>query len=348
MPKYEEPFQGEPYIIALGTAGGPRWWACGTENKRCGIGTAIVVDGGFYLVDCGHGIGRRIHEAGLDLADLRGVFITHLHADHIIDLPNLALFGLYELNSRKGDPVRVFGPADRGELPPLSPRAEKMPAYIQPDCPTPGTAKSFELMMNAFATDLNDRIIDSLRPSPFELFAVQDIEIPEGIGYHPNENPTPRMDPFPVFEDERVKVSAILVEHPPVAPAFAFRFDTKRGSVTISGDTTETENVATLAANTDLLLHEAIDFDFIDSLYAGKTDAMSIAARDHHYKSHTSPAGAARVGNQAGARRLALHHLVPGTAAPEVWGDAEHLFEGEFFVPEDLDIIPFNCSKELP
>lgn len=335
----------EDHVVTLGTAGGPRWWARGHASARCGIATAVVVEGGFYLVDCGHGVGRRIHEAGLDFKDLRGIFITHLHSDHTIDLASLALFGLYELGSRAVDPVRIIGPGDRGMLPPLSPRASKMPAYIAPESPTPGTAETFATLMKAFATDLNDRIIDSLRPSPHDLFTATDIEIPLDIGYHPNENPTPTMDPFVIYSDSHVSVSAILVEHPPVAPAFAFRFDTKEGSVTISGDTAPTPNMATIAQGTGLLLHEAIDFDYIDGLYAGKNDPTSIAARDHHYKSHTSAADAARIASKAGAQRLALHHLVPGTADPLVWDDAKTNFSGEFFLPNDLDVIPFGTQE---
>lgn len=333
------------HVVTLGTAGGPRWWSRGVKTERCGIGTAIVVANGFYLVDCGHGVGRRIHEAGLEFKDLRGVFITHLHSDHTIDLASLALFGLYEMGSRLNDPVPIIGPGDRGMLPPLSPRATVMPAYIAPESPTPGTKETFATLMKAFATDLNDRIIDSLRPSPHDLFVARDIEIPDGIGYHPNDNPTPAMEPFVVHQDSRVTVSAILVEHPPVAPAFAFRFDTAEGSVTISGDTAPNQNTAVLAEGTGLLLHEAIDFDYIDGLYAGKDDATSIAARDHHYKSHTSAADAARIATKAGAQRLALHHLVPGTASPLVWQDARMNFSGEFFVPNDLDIIPFGNQE---
>lgn len=257
----------------------------------------------------------------------------------------MALFGLYELGSRLGDPVPIIGPGDRGMLPPLSPRAEQMPEYIAPESPTPGIRETFATLMKAHATDLNDRIIDSLRPSPHRLFTATDIEIPEGIDYHPNDNPTPAMDPFVIYRDANVTVSAILVEHPPVAPAFAFRFDTSNGSVTISGDTAPTPNMATLAEGTGLLLHEAIDFDYIDGLYAGKDDPTSVAARDHHYKSHTSAADAARIAHKAGAQRLALHHLVPGTADPLVWEDARRNFDGDFFLPNDLDVIPFETQE---
>lgn len=49
-----------PYVITLGTAGGPRWWAAADSGERTGIATAVVVGDAFYLVDCGQGGGRRL------------------------------------------------------------------------------------------------------------------------------------------------------------------------------------------------------------------------------------------------------------------------------------------------
>lgn len=330
---------GQHHVVTLGTAGGPRFWK---DSDRYGISTAVVVSDGFYLVDCGHGVGRQIERAGLSLKDLKGVFVTHLHSDHTVDLNTLGLFGLYELGDRVGRPIPIFGPGDRGTLPPVSPQAVVAPEPLAPEDPTPGTKAMFEKLMKAYATDLNDRIIDSLRPSPLELFDAQDIVIPAETGYHPNDNPTPTIEPFVVYRDETVTVTATLVEHPPIAPAFAFRFDTAQGSVVISGDTTFTQNMVTISKNAGLVLHEAIDFEFIDSLYAHKTDEVSKASREHHYKSHTSPTDAIRVAELAGAKRLALHHLVPGINSEDRWKSFGEDFEGEFYIPNDLDVLPID------
>lgn len=334
-----------PHVVTLGTAGGPRWWAAADSGERTGIATAVVVGEAFYLVDCGQGTGRRLAQAGLDLEDLRALFITHLHSDHVYDLAGLGIFGLYALQQRVSEPVHILGPGNRGELPPVSPRASTVPSPLAPANPTPGTRQMFETLMAAHATDLNDRILDSLKPSPLDVFRADDIQIPAGTGYHPNSNPTPTMLPFEIYRDELVRVTATLVEHPPVAPAFAFRFDTREGSVTISGDTCFTQNLITLAQSTDLLLHEAIDFEWVEQLYGDKTDAASRAARDHHYKSHTSPRDAAKAAEAAGARQLARHHLVPGHAPDRVWEEAAENFSGRFILPRDLDTIPFGSQR---
>ncbi|MFC7403272.1 MBL fold metallo-hydrolase [Citricoccus sp. GCM10030269] len=346
-------------VIALGTAGGPRFWR---TTERSGIATAIVVDDGFYLVDCGQGVGRQVVRAGLDLGQLKGIFITHLHSDHTVDLNGVMLFSLASLQHRRGHPVPIIGPGDRGMLPPVSPRAETVPEPFHPAQPTPGTAAMVQKLMEAHATDINDRVLDALRPSPLEIFRAQDIELPAGVGFHPNENPAPEMEPFEVLRDEAVVVKAVLVRHPPLAPAFAFRFDVRAdsvddagsganesadgGAVVISGDTAYTDNLVRLADGAGLLLHEALDFAFMERQYRERPDATSRASLEHHHKSHSSVADAIRVAEQARVPRLALHHLVPGTVDRQHWLDAGTGFAGELLVPDDLDELECGRSAD--
>src|SRR6185369_8208574 len=56
-----------------------------------------------------------------------------------------------------------------------------------------------------------------------------------------------------VWTDDKVKVSAALVHHPIVEPAFAYRFDTPDRSIVISGDTTASDNLIQLARGADVL-----------------------------------------------------------------------------------------------
>ncbi|MDA3644050.1 MBL fold metallo-hydrolase [Saccharopolyspora indica] len=336
-----------PRVVTLGTAGGPRWWAGEHAGERSGIATAVLVGDRAYLVDAGHGVGRQLNLAGVPINSLRAVFLTHLHSDHTVDLASLAIFGLFAL-AEDHDPIRIIGPGDRGALPPVAPRAVVAPSPVFPEHPTPGTAAMFQHLMAAYATDLNDRVLDALRPSPLDHFQAEDIRIPAGTGYHPNDNPTPEgVRPFEIYADDRVTVTATLVRHPPIAPAFAFRFDTAHGSVTISGDTAPCDNLVRLARDTDLLLHEAIDFDWVHRTYAGGGPTAQ-ASIDHHVKSHTSPCQAADIANAAGAKVLALHHLVPGTAPRSVWETAAERFRGTLVVPDDLDVLPFGAGSRVP
>ncbi|HET9870496.1 MAG TPA: MBL fold metallo-hydrolase [bacterium] len=328
-----------PRVVTLGTAGGPMWWTGQGAGARSGIATAVLVKDRCYLVDCGHGVGRQLMLAGIGISSISGIFLTHLHSDHTIDLGSLAIFGLYDL--KRGDKIKLMGPGDRGMLPRPSGRPAEAPVPVFPDRPTPGTVALFDAILGGYATDLNDRIFDTLRPSPYDFLDVEDIALPEGIGYHPNDNPAPDMEPFEIFSDELVTVTAILVRHAPVAPAFAFRFDTAEGSVTISGDTGRCGNVVRLARNTDLLLHEAIDLDWVHRDRPGVPAESLQAAIDHHTHAHTSVADCVAVATEAGAKALALHHLVPGTAPKAVWWRGAGGFAGEYLVPDDLEEISF-------
>src|SRR3954464_2019527 len=80
-------------------------------------------------------------------------------------------------------------------------------------------------------------------------------------------NPSPPMEPFKIFEDDRVRVSATLVDHAPIWPAFGYRFDTDDGSIAFSGDTGRSENLIKLAKGADILVHEVIVTSFVNKLF---------------------------------------------------------------------------------
>jgi ribonuclease Z len=60
-----------------------------------------------------------------------------------------------------------------------------------------------------------------------------------------------------VYEANGVKVTAFLVDHGPVKPAFGYRVDYRGHSVVLSGDTKPSDNLVKFSQGTDLLLHEA-------------------------------------------------------------------------------------------
>lgn len=328
-----------PYVITLGTAGGPRVWTSPNIEPRCGIATAIVLPDRWYLIDCGLGVYQQIRKAGLGFHNLAGIFITHLHSDHVIDLNNIMCLAFSDLHGLE-KPIPIYGPGDRGALPAVSPRAKQLVNPVFPDDPTPGTVGMVEHSLRALATDLNDRVLDSLRPDPTGIWHGHDIQLPTDIGYDPNQSPSPSMRPFTIFEDDAVQVTATLVVHPPIAPAFGFRFNFASGhSVTISGDTAFSENLIELAEGTDLLLHEAIDFDWAN-VFNDVNTKTGRAVIDHHKKSHSSSKDAGVVAKQSGAKSLALHHLVPGYAEEKTWGPAKESFGKEVLIPNDNDVIP--------
>lgn len=270
-------------VITLGVAAGPA-----IRSDENGICTAVVVNGSFYIVDFGLGCTRASHEAGLRGQNFRAGFITHLHSDHVAELPGFLMWNW-------GKPVQGFEQKVRLIGPGPDPRLKEHDLQ--------GTSGLIEGVQRAFSYDLHIRVADEHRPPLEELIETQDLSIPAsgeaGI--------------FPVYEDENVRVSAVLVDHPPVFPAVAYRFDDiNGGSVVISGDTAESSALASLATECDLLIHEAVNLSYYE---ARAFDPAFVA---HQANSHTSPEGAGRVASQARARHLVLSHLA-GQATDEFW-----------------------------
>lgn len=94
-------------VVLLGT-GTPR-----PDPERSGPATAIVVNDTAYLVDAGPGVVRRAQAAfekgikGLAVASLQTAFITHLHSDHTVGLPDL-IFTSWVQGRRV--PLKLYGP----------------------------------------------------------------------------------------------------------------------------------------------------------------------------------------------------------------------------------------------
>jgi ribonuclease BN (tRNA processing enzyme) len=99
-------------ITILGSLGGQNETQLNGACCRAGTAVAVVVDGGIYLLDCGVGTVVRLLGAGLELGDLRHVFITHHHADHNADLSTLLT-----LAYTSGAPaITVHGPTPTGRF----------------------------------------------------------------------------------------------------------------------------------------------------------------------------------------------------------------------------------------
>ncbi len=141
-----------------------------------------------------------------------------------------------------------------------------------------------------------------------------------------------------VFADENVRVSAALVDHPPVVPAFGYRFDAPDRSIVISGDTRPSENLIELARKADVLVHDALYPTAIDRLVANVPNAPTL--KQSILSHHTSAEDAGRVAQAAGVKTLVLSHLVPSEdpqVTEQMWIEAasKH-FDGRVIVGKDL------------
>ncbi|GAB3184082.1 MBL fold metallo-hydrolase [Nesterenkonia halophila] len=318
-------------FVALGTAAGPP-----LETGHTGIASVLRVHGRNYLIDCGRSALTQYSRAGLLLSDLAAIHITHLHADHMADFYNFFLLGGWgpgdgELDAGITETVPVHGPGPAGALPPAFGGGEA--PTVAPENPTPGLAELTRLSIAAHAYSTNVFLRDSGIPDVRELIDVQEIALPD-VGATPLGETAPAMEPFVVSEDDRVRVSAVLVPHGPMFPSFAFRFDTEERSVVFSGDTARSDNVVRLSESADLLVHEAIDLEHYRQ--AGLPDAVL----SHLEKSHTTTEDVGRVAEEAGVGTLVLSHLAPGaegTVSDGRWiSKAQRHYSGQVIRAKEL------------
>jgi ribonuclease BN (tRNA processing enzyme) len=141
-----------------------------------------------------------------------------------------------------------------------------------------------------------------------------------------------------VMQDENVTVKCALVDHPPVKPAFAYRFDSRDRSIVISGDTKRSDALIRLAQGADVLVHEALYLPAVDRLVARTPSATTL--KKSIISHHTSVEDVGWVAEKAGVKTLALSHLVPADdpeVTEQMWIDAARsAFKGQIVVGKDL------------
>ncbi|WP_043677594.1 MBL fold metallo-hydrolase [Streptomyces xylophagus] len=278
-------------VTLLGTNGGPPPLA-----TRYGISSALTVNGKTYVIDCGRGAVTQYLRAGLSLPSLAGIFLTHLHADHIVDYYSFPMLsaGVAGVQGFQ-TAIDVYGPGSAG----IASTVTGAPGLL------PGTVEMTKLAGQAYAASPTFFMTEHAGIDPATLLNVHDVLPPSGVGASAT-NSAPAMAPFTVMENDDMKVTAVLVPHGAVFPAYAYRFDTDHGSVVFSGDTAPTQNIITLAAQADVLVHEALYPAGLASL------GLPQALIDHILSTHTDVAQLGRIAAESDAGTLVATHLGPG------------------------------------
>lgn len=185
----------------------------------------------------------------------------------------------------------------------------------------PPLEKMTALFLEMNASDINTRIANESRVPLAPLWHVH--ELREGGA---------------VMADDNLKVTCALVDHPPVVPAFGYRFDARDRSIVISGDTAPSENLVGLARGADLLVHSAMYPPAIDRLVARVPNATALKASILAHQTSAEDAG--RIAQAAGVKTLVLSHLVPPddpAISDRAWLDAARRhFRGAVIVAKDL------------
>lgn len=95
--------QSRDYVVLLGTKGGPS----SRPGSSKPTSNLYVLNGRPIVVDCGLGVTHALVARGMQLRDLSLIFITHLHADHYLELGPLMHTAW---TSGLKTPLDVYGP----------------------------------------------------------------------------------------------------------------------------------------------------------------------------------------------------------------------------------------------
>jgi ribonuclease Z len=236
---------------------------------------AVFAAGRFWVVDAGPGSWNTLALARVPAQRIGAVLLTHFHSDHIGELGEI---NLQTWVAGRPRPLPVYGP--------------------------PGVGAVVAGFQQAYALDTGYRVAhhgaDLLPPETAQMEA-REVRAEEG-------------SPASFLEEGDLRITAIRVNHAPVDPAYAYRFDWRGRSVVVSGDTAKHPGLAEAARGADVLVHEAQANHLVAAIGKAARDTGNeriarIMADIPDY--HSTPVQAAEVANEAGVRLLALYHLTP-------------------------------------
>jgi len=269
-----EPVRGTTLIL-LGTQGGP-----GVSATRTQTASVVLVDGQPYLVDCGYGAVRGLVQAGLRLADVSNVFVSHLHNDHTADIA--ALLSLKWTGGQTNpQPVTVWGP--------------------------PGSKAMVEGAVAFFKGDNEIRIVDEGRTVRAEtIFKGHDLSAPKVTEVFKDERVT-------VLAAENAHFPERAKEKMPYR-SFGYRFNTRDKSIVFSGDTAYSTGLVELAKDADIFVCEAMTMAMKQTYVNQQTSSNTESIGRHVLETHSSTEDVGRMAAEAKVKSVVLYHMLGGAA----------------------------------
>lgn len=285
--------------------------------------SAILInrEGELMLFDCGEGTQRQMMRARTGMMRLNYIFLTHLHADHILGIP-----GLLETMAFQGrvEPIAVVGPANTGHLV----ESFKTVCYF---------SRKFDVK----AIELEPG--DVLKMDGYQVKAIESHHSVPSLGYVLEEEPrlgrfnrdaavTLGIPPGPLFgklqHGQTVDVDGKTIQpHQVMGPARPGR------KIVYTGDTRPCRSVEAASIGADLLIHDcALANDMAD--WARETK-------------HSTAGEAAEVARRADVKLLVLTHISSRYSedTSRLLDEARSVFE-RTVVAEDLMSLEVQLRDE--
>jgi ribonuclease Z len=141
-----------------------------------------------------------------------------------------------------------------------------------------------------------------------------------------------------VYDRDGIKVTAFLVDHGHVKPAYGYRVDYGGQAVVLSGDTTYSPKLISHAKNVNLLIHSV-------AIGSGLLEAAAPTFVHHFYNYLASPEMAGRILSEARPRQTVFSHIslysrpdlkLSRASTEELTSRVRAVYDGPFIVGQDL------------
>ena len=293
-------------LVFLGTAGSM------PTAQRAPAALLVRRGGERLLFDCGEGTQRQLLRSSVGLVDLREIFVSHFHADHVLGLPGM--FKTFALRGRE-EPLEVYGPRGLVDLLGSLKRVVGRLTYdVRLRELDPGDVLERDgYRLATFAVShgvsaLGWSLIEATRPGRFDVDGATGLGVPNG----PERGALQRGETVTLADGRTVTPEQVLG---PPRPG---------RKIVVTGDTAPSEQIVEAAWGADVLVTEA---------------TFSDEARDRAEETrHQTATQAAETARRANVSLLALTHLSNRYFGPEIAREAREIFP-ETVVPRDFDVV---------
>ena len=275
-----------------------------------------------WLFDCGEGTQHQLIKSTIKSSQIRKIFITHMHGDHIYGLPGLlATLGLS--GNSKG--IDIYGPSNLKNF--ISSALKNSYCKISFPLKFFEVENSAQTNTNLFEDELMEvkcaslkhrlpafgyRVNEKDKPGQFNLEKAKKLNIPEGPIYgrlHSGQRVK--------LEDGRILNGSDFCGEPRKGESFVY-----------CTDTIFSKRAVELSKNVDLLVHE--------STFSDKDEEMAFK------KLHSTTTMAAKTALLSNAKKLVLTHLSPrytpkSSVKPrDLLNEAKQIFPNTFLAKDFL------------
>lgn len=296
------PSSTAPKWVTLGTHGGPV-----SDPTRAEPANALLIGPDAYLIDAGDGAVGQLAKAGVSVARVKAVFLSHLHFDHVGGLS--AVIGLRNQIGAPGV-LTIYGPPGTkalvdGLVAATQPSAAAAYGYADRPFADPARSVAVVEMVDGSSAQLGSMTVKARQNSHYSFAPGSDL-------------------------DKRFK-------------SLSFRFDAPGRSIVYTGDTGPSLAVEQLAAGADLLVSEMIDLDRIITP-ALRTRLPNDTGQDmasHLTEHHITPDQVGEIAARAKVKALVITHLVsPNANSSDLLGYIATIgrhYSGPVMIANDLD-----------